>query len=192
MAGPRPSILVVDDNQDERAAIASVLCEAGFAVVAAAQQRGASAALHRERFAASVVALPAGAGIEFLRQARRRQPGLKVLLVVEPAAMRLVDEDCGALVTRPFDPRQLLGRVFELVLREDEPEAAPTAPRHSDAAEFGIAAAKLACLSNRHATAAASGASRLAQDLTRQIGETRAIHRGLAAAMDFGGHAVMR
>ena len=36
---------------------------------------------------------------------------------------------------------------------------------------------------------AAAGAGRLAPDLTRQIGEATATHRGLAAAITFGGHA---
>lgn len=192
MAESGPSILVVDADWDERMLIASVLREAGFDVVAAAPDRGISAAMSGKRFAASVIALPDGEGIEFLRRARRSQPGLKALVVVEPAALRLVDEECGTLVKRPFDLRELLGCVFELVLRGDEPAAEPTAPRHSDAAEFGIAAAKLACLHNRRVAAAAVGASRLAQELTREIGETRAMHCPVAAALPFGGLAVVR
>jgi DNA-binding response OmpR family regulator len=182
-----PTILVVDDDRDERVTIAAVLREGGFRVAAAARNRGAAAALRREHFAAAVIALPDG-GVEFLRRARRWQPGLQALLVIEPAALRLVDADDATLVTRPFDARQLLSRAFELVLREDEDRK----PHHSHAAEFGIAAAKLACLYSRHAAAAAAGASRLAHDLTRQIGETRALHRGIAAAMTGGGLAVIR
>jgi DNA-binding response OmpR family regulator len=188
MAGQRPGILVVDDDRDERAVIASVLREAGFAVVAAAPDRSARIAMTRECFAASVIALPEGDGVEFLRHARRWQPGLKALIVIEPAAIRFVDEDDDTLVTRPLDARRLLGCVFELVLREDE----DTPPHHGHAAEFGIAAAKLACLDSRRTAAAAAGASRLAHELTRQIGETRAKHNGLAAAMTIGGLAVIR
>ena len=188
MTGPRPGILVVDGSRRERTLIASVLSEAGFAVVAAAEEHSASAVLGGERFAAAVIALPSGGGIEFLHRARNRQPGLKGLVVVEPAAMRFVDEDFSTLVKRPIDPRRLLGCVFELVLREDDDAAAP---HHNRVAEYGIAAAKLACLHNRHVAAAAAGASRLAQDLSRQIGETSAAHRILAAAMAVGGSAVM-
>ena len=189
MAVSGPSILVVAGAWDERVLIASVLREAGFAVVAAADESGALTALHRERFAAAVIALPDGDGIEFLRQARPEQPWLKALIVVEPAAMGFADEDCGILVKRPFEPRELLGCVFGLVLRDDEQG---TALGHCHAAEFGIVAAKLACLRNRRATAAAVGASRLAQDLSRQIGETTAMRRGLAAVMTDGGRAAMR
>jgi DNA-binding response OmpR family regulator len=187
MAGIGPSILVVDDDCDERAAIALVLREAGFAVVAAAPDRSARAAMTRERFAASVVALPEGDGVEFLRHARRWQPGLQALIVIEPAAIHLVDEDDDTLVTRPFDPRRLLGCVFELVLRKDEDRT----EHHSHAAELGIAAAKLACLDSRRSAAAAAGASRLMHELTRQIGEARARHRGLAALATIGGLAVI-
>ncbi len=188
MAESGPSILVVDGDGHERVLIASVLREAGFAVVAAADDLGAAAASGGERFAAAVIALPDGEGIEFLREARCRQPDLKALVIVEPAALRLVGEDCATIVKRPFDPRQLLGCVFELVLREDEHASAP---HHRHVAELGITAAKLACLHNRRVAAAAAGASRLAQDLTRQIGEATALHHGIAAAMTSDGQALI-
>jgi hypothetical protein len=117
---------------------------------------------------------------------RQLQPGLPTVLVVDPAAPRGLDEDCAVLVKRPLDPRQLLGSVVELVLRTDD-LAAP-APRHGTTAELGIAAARLACLYNRHSAAAATGAARLAHDLKRQIGEVRSTCRGLAAAS--GGLAI--
>lgn len=176
MAVSRPTILVVDDDWDERAVIASVLREVGFGVVAAAHDRGARAAMTRQGFAAAVIALRDGDGVGFLRHARRWQPGLKALIVVEATATQFVDADDDTIVPRPFDPRRLLGYVFELVLHEDERVGTPHL-RH--AAEFAIAAAKLACLASRRA-AAAAGASRLAHDLTRQIDEASTLHRGLA------------
>jgi DNA-binding response OmpR family regulator len=170
MAGSGPTILVVDGEREECGAIAAALREAGFVVAAAADDRAARAVMMRQRFAAAVIALPNG-GVEFLRRARRRQPGLPALLVVEPVAQRLVDADATAFITRPFDPRELLARAIELVLHEAEHRG----PDHSHAAELGIAAAQLACLHSRRAAAAAAGATRLAQDLTRQIAEAAAI-----------------
>jgi DNA-binding response OmpR family regulator len=184
MAGSGPTILVVDSDRDEADAIAAALCEAGFVVVVAAHDRAARAAMIRQPFAAAIIALPDG-GVAFLRRARRRQPGLLALLVIDPAALRLVDAGEAALVIRPFDPRQLLAHAFELVLHEDE----HCGPDHGHAAELGIAAAQLACLHRRRATAAAAGATRLAQDLTRQIGEIAAMRRSRAAAMALGGLA---
>ena len=149
MAGTRPTILVVGDDGDERTAIAVVLRDAGFAVVAA-QDRSACHALTRKRFVAAVIALPDHAGVEFHRRLSRRQPGLPALIVIEPAAIRFIDAEDDTLVTRPLDPRELLGRVFELVLRRD----GGASPDHSHAAERGIAAARLACLDGRHSDAA--------------------------------------
>jgi DNA-binding response OmpR family regulator len=178
-----PSILVVDDSWDERRSIAELLREAGFDVAAMGPDGGALAALDERQFAAAVVALPDGEGAAFLRRARRRQRGLKGLIITARAAMPLLDDDCAAdcatLINRPFDPRQLLGCVFALVLREEEQTAATG---HGQvAAEFGIAAAKLVCLQNRRIAAAAAGASRLAHELSRQISETAALHAFAAA-----------
>ena len=179
MAGKGPSILVIAADRHERSLIASTLREAGFAAVMA-EARGATGALRRGRFAAAVVALSEADAPAALAAARDQQPGLPAVLIVEPAASRPIEEDCAVLVKRPLDPRRLLGTLVELVLREDD-LAAP-APRHGHAAELGIAAARLACLCNRQTAAAAVGAARLAQDLTRQIGEMHATYRGLAAA----------
>lgn len=173
-----PSILVVDGDWNQRSLLVSLLCEAGFAVTAVADEPGAMDALAQTRFAAAVVALRDGDGVSLLRRARRRQPGLKALLVVEPEALRMIDLDSTALVKRPFDTRQLLGCVFALVLHEDEQEPTP-ADHH--AAEFGIAAAKLVCLQNRRIAAAAAGAHRLAHELAQQI-EMASLGRGFAAA----------
>jgi DNA-binding response OmpR family regulator len=183
MTDGAPSILVVDEDRDERALITAVLREAGFTVIEAAEACSVFATMSRQRFAAAVVALPDGEVSEFLRRARCRQPGLEALVVVEPGAQRLVDEDCGTLLRRPFNARQLLGHAFDLVLREGQPEGEH---ERGPAAELEIAAAELACLDNRRVAAAASGASRLAQELTRQIGETRALCHRLAAAMTVG------
>jgi len=160
MAGKRPTILVVDDDWDERVIIAAVLRDAGFAVVSAAHDRGVRALPAHEDFAAAVIALPEEDAVEFQRYLRRHQPGLRALIVIEPAATRFVDADEDTLLTRPFDPGQLLGCIFELVLREAEDGT----PYHSHAAEFGIAAARLACLDSRRIAAAVAGAQGLAQD----------------------------
>jgi DNA-binding response OmpR family regulator len=181
MAGRRPSILVVGHDRRERGAIAAVLREAGFAV-AAAPDRGARALLARRRFAAAVIALPGDGGVEFQRHLRRGHPGLPALIVGAPEATRLADPDDDMPVTRPPDPCELLGRVFELVLHE----AGDGTPHHSHAAELGIAAARIACLDSRLSAAMAAGAQVLARDLTRQIGQARARHHGPSAATTTG------
>jgi DNA-binding response OmpR family regulator len=176
MAGNRPNILVLAADARERTGIAATIGEAGFAVIAAADAAAALAALARQEVALVVVALRADDGGDVLRQARRRQPGLPAVLVLAPAALRLAEADDATIVKRPLDPRQLLGCVFELVLRD----AAPGHGRHSRAAELGIASAQLACLDHRRRVAERSGHGCLARALTRQIGHVRSACRGLA------------
>jgi DNA-binding response OmpR family regulator len=183
MAGTGPSILVVADDRRERELIVATLGEAGFAAISAT--RASARKLWRGRVAAAVVALAEADALAAVIELRLLQPGLPTVVVVEPTESRPLEEDCATVVKRPLDPRQLLGCVVELVLRTDE-LAAP-APRHSTAAELGIAAARLACLYNRHSVAAAAGAARLAQDLKRQIGELRSTCLGLSTS---GGLAV--
>lgn len=180
MAGTGPSILVIADDWRERELIVSTLRGAGFAAVAATARCDAAAA-RREYFAAAVVALAEEDALAAVAELRETQSDLPMVLVVDPAASPAFEEDGATVVKRrPLDPRRLLGCVVELVLQGDD-VAAPVPP-HSTAAELGIAAARLACLCNRHSTAAANGAARLAQDLKRQIGEVRSTCRGLAAA----------
>jgi DNA-binding response OmpR family regulator len=194
MAGIGPNILVVAGDDRERARIAAPISEAGFAVIAAAEPCGALEALRRQRFAAAVLAPQTDEGDDWLHQVRHRQPGIPAVLVLSSAALHLIDEEEDAtIVKRPFDPRQLLGCVFELVLRDGGSVGADVGAgvsgsgsgsgngRHSRAAELGIAAAQLACLHYRRTAAAAAGRGWLAQDLTRQIGRARSAVRGLAA-----------
>ena len=142
MAGGKPRILIVVDNRHERAAIDTVLREAGFAVIALAEHRAPCPGMPRDAFAAAVVAVTAGPDSAVLRGVRARQPDLKALIVGDPAALPLVDRGGDALLARPFDPRRLLHALFELVLREDLEWGALD---QADAAERGIAAARLAC-----------------------------------------------
>jgi DNA-binding response OmpR family regulator len=176
MAG-RPNILVVAGDSRERARVAATISETGFTVFAAAELGGALDALRRRNFAVGVLAPPTDASAEWLRQLRHQQPALPAVLVLAPAALRLIDAEEATIVKRPFDPRQLLGCVFELVLRDCGSNNEP----HSRVAELGIAAAQLACLHHRRTAATASGRGRLAQDLAHEIGRVSSVFRDLAA-----------
>lgn len=181
MSGMGPSILVVADNWSERALIAATLAEAGFSPVAAPDDDTARSAICRGRFAAAVLAVAAEEAVELLRDLRGADPNPPCLVILDPGEMRLVGEDdTTTVVKRPFDSRQLLGCLFELVLREPDTSGAA---RHAHVAEMGIAAAQLSCLYNRRTIAAAAGANRLAQDLTNQIGHMQTRYRGLAAVL---------
>jgi DNA-binding response OmpR family regulator len=142
MAGKGPNILVLDADRDERAAIVALLRQAGFGVVAAAAERGATAALQRARFAAAVIAPPSGHAIEWVRQLRSRQADLRTLLVAEAAVLPLIGADYGTFVRRPYDPRQILGCVLELVLRDDSRPSrpSPALPPSSSSPQHGLPA----------------------------------------------------
>jgi hypothetical protein len=137
MAGVKPRILVVVADGGERAAIAALLCEAGFAVVAAPDRGSAGALLQRQPFVAAVV-----------DAVGEWRTDVKALILGEAATLPPEGRDGDRLLIRPFEPRRLLDAILELVLREE--------PRHRDAAEHGIAAARRAC--HRHRPAAARAA----------------------------------
>jgi hypothetical protein len=105
----------------------------------------------------------------FLSRAAAQAPAAKLLVVCDARAMP-VEDDRVSIVTRPLDPRELIGGVIDLMLCEEPHEAAP---RHSLAAEFSIAAAKHACLRMRDASGAA-GTGRLMCDVTAQLAGMRA------------------
>jgi DNA-binding response OmpR family regulator len=144
MVGVGPSILVIDDGgQERRCAVAALLRQAGFTPIAAADADAATAQLECNRFAAAVIALSGRGGIDLAARMRRQQVDLRALIVIEPSAMTLDELDSGdALVRSPFEPRELLGCLFELVLR---PHRRENAVHLRDAAGYGVPVAKLAC-----------------------------------------------
>jgi DNA-binding response OmpR family regulator len=181
MAGSGPSILIVNGDGAERAAIAAALSGAGLAIETSADEAAGLAAIAHRRFDAAVIAAPDAVGGDFVRRARRHCPELKLLFVVEPWASR-VDDDHGACVMRPLDARAVLRCLLDLLLRGPAP-GERLGWRY--AAECGIAAAELACLDNRRAAAQRVGAGDLAADIDRRISATRALGRaqaGLAEA----------
>ena len=130
--------------------------------------------MNRERFAA--VALPK----------RRRDP------LPAPGALR-TNRSAGALCRRARGagtgrgglrrpgkpaprPRRLLGCAVELVLREGERDERATAPHRSDAAELGDRRRE-ARLSRQPPCGGRCRRRPAARELTRQIGETRALYR---------------
>lgn len=169
MASCGPNLLVVADDAAECALISETLAEAGFGIVAAADATSATIALRRQPVAAAVCAQREDQCAELLPAMRRQEPDLPVLCVLDPAEADIAGDKAAVLVRRPLDPGAVLAAVYELMTGETAVSASD-----DDAAERGIAAAQLACLDNRRIAAAASGASRLAGDLAREIGRRRA------------------
>jgi DNA-binding response OmpR family regulator len=125
-------ILVIDDDQPVRTAIAVVLEREGFEVVTVADGRAGKAAAEKSRFDATIVDLfmPDMDGLETIRSLRQSCPGMPIIAV--SGALSLFDfrdlaeappdylamaTDLGAVtgVQKPFQPRELVRAVKESI-----------------------------------------------------------------------------
>ena len=115
-------ILVVDDDTQRRQLSERVLIEEGFAVTAVPEGFSAIRAAQNGRFALAITAvgLPGMLdGLTTMRQLRARQPWLKALFTGEAACRpQCPDSNCDDFIPSPFDRRDLIGGVFELLQRE--------------------------------------------------------------------------
>ncbi|MBN9510787.1 MAG: PAS domain S-box protein [Alphaproteobacteria bacterium] len=114
--GPALDVLLVEDDAVVLEAVQAALAEAGHRV-AAAQDGDGALALLAAGVAADVlvcdVALPGGmGGIAVAREARRRRPGLRVLLVSGFGEAALDDSDVDyPVLGKPFTRAELLDRI---------------------------------------------------------------------------------
>jgi two-component system, NtrC family, sensor kinase len=114
-------VLVVDDDEGVREIVETLLSDAGFAVASANDGTTALEIFERQAVDLAVVdmRLPGGLnGLETVRRARARHPDLKALFIsgVDPIPSRR-DPDREDFVSKPFSGHELLGCVFELLLR---------------------------------------------------------------------------
>jgi len=123
-------ILVIDSDEQRRRLSEEVLSAEGFAVTAVADGFSAIRAASAQHYALAVAALRLPGTLDgpgTLRQLRARQPALKALYTGELAARAARPERvCDEFISVPFDRRELLGCVFELLQRE-APSAASVA-----------------------------------------------------------------
>jgi CheY-like chemotaxis protein len=121
MAIARSCVLVVDDEKEVLEVVETILIDAGFAVATAGDGAAALQIVEKQPVDLAVVdvRLPGGLnGLETVRRARARQPDLKALFIsgIEPIPSRR-DPDREDFVSKPFSGHELLGCVFELLLR---------------------------------------------------------------------------
>ena len=118
-------ILIVDDNPARRDAISICLEREGFSVTAVAEGLAAIRIAQRHRFALVVAAsaLPGSLdGAATLSQLRARQPWVKVLFIGDVSRRpRRPGADGEDFISVPFQKRELIGCVFELLQREIVP-----------------------------------------------------------------------
>jgi DNA-binding response OmpR family regulator len=121
MSMAQSRVLVVDDDEGVRELVETLLSDAGFAVASANDGTTALEIFERQAVDLAVVdmRLPGGLnGLETVRRARARHPDLKALFIsgVDPIPSRR-DPDREDFVSKPFSGHELLGCVFELLLR---------------------------------------------------------------------------
>ncbi|WP_158258334.1 PAS domain-containing sensor histidine kinase [Rhodopila globiformis] len=114
-AAPGAAILVVDDEDAVREVNAAMLQDDGYVVRQAGSRAAALVAIQDGRFDLALVdyAMPDMRGTEFVRQARRRQPGLRVVYVTGNAEPLVADmgDRRDPVLAKPYSPAVLLAAV---------------------------------------------------------------------------------
>jgi two-component system KDP operon response regulator KdpE len=130
-AGPRPRILVVDDEPQIVRALKVVLREAGFDAFAAETAAEAldAAAVRPPEAAIVDLVLPDGDGIDLTRRLREwSEMPILVLSAVgeESQKVRALEAGADDYVTKPFGTRELIARLQAALRRAGRTEEEPT------------------------------------------------------------------
>ncbi|MCL6503114.1 MAG: response regulator [Pirellulales bacterium] len=119
----RPLVLIVDDDRDLCASLADVLADRGYRVAVAHHHRQALAALDDRPFHALILdmKLPQGNGLTVFREARARQPELRVVLITgfRTEMQHLIEfalkESADTVCYKPIDLEELLEHLRKMV-----------------------------------------------------------------------------
>ena len=117
MSAPLPPLLVVDDENNMRLSLRTILGEEGYAVKAVESAEEALKLLEREKFFLVITDFRLGGmnGGELLRHCRERWPSMPVLMITAHATPKLAAEaiKAGAFdyLPKPCEPEELLNAV---------------------------------------------------------------------------------
>ncbi|HOV87799.1 MAG TPA: sigma-54 dependent transcriptional regulator [Syntrophobacteraceae bacterium] len=126
---PKPTILVVDDDVHILEVLDARLSSAGFHVLRAADAHRAMDLIraHPVRLVISDVRMPGKGGMDLLAEALSLRPDLPVIFLTAygtiPDAVQAVKAGATEYLTKPFDGRELLQKVQE-VLKSRQPKVA--------------------------------------------------------------------
>jgi signal transduction histidine kinase len=111
------SVLLCDDDEGVRSLLGGFLTSAGYAVHVASGGEEAIRVLDETAVDLLVVdyAMPGMNGLETIRQARLRRPGLRSLLITGHAGMLSGEAVAVPLLRKPFPPNELARRMTEIL-----------------------------------------------------------------------------
>ncbi|MEJ2125024.1 MAG: response regulator [Alphaproteobacteria bacterium] len=136
-----PHILVVDDDKRIRDLLARFLQENGFRVSAAEDAASARSSMRGLAFDLIIldVMMPGETGMDFARDLRETS-GIPIIMLTarSEAEDRISGLEIGVddYMPKPFEPRELLLRVNNILKRRVEPESAPDAPQEIKFGKF--------------------------------------------------------
>ena len=116
-------VLVVEDTEDNRQIIRDLLSSAGYEIIEATTggQGVAMAAQHRPDLILMDMQLPVLDGYEATRRIKA-DPALRDIPVIAVTSYALSGDEaktreagCDAYIAKPFSPRELLGKVREML-----------------------------------------------------------------------------
>ena len=120
--GARATILVVDDDADVREVTVTSLESLGYRTMTAENGPAALDALARADQVDLLIvdmAMPGMSGVELIRRARERRPGLRAMLVTGYADLTAFSPEEGDLVLqKPYRLERLASGVIEALRRE--------------------------------------------------------------------------
>jgi two-component system phosphate regulon response regulator OmpR len=136
-----PHILVVDDDRRLRDLLARFLGDHGYRVTTAASAADADTRLGHLVFDAMVldVMMPGENGFDFARRLRKSsQVPILMLTARADSNDRINGLEIGVddYLSKPFEPRELILRLGNVLKRSAQPEA-PSAPMRPDYVRFG-------------------------------------------------------
>lgn len=127
MGKPAPTILVVDDDKNQRLMLAFALRDQGYLVVAVDSGELALELAKKERFDAAIcdIMMPGMSGVDTLKLLKQAQPGLEVIMATgyaTPAtALASMTNGANNYIAKPYEIKDLfmvLKRALEKAARK--------------------------------------------------------------------------
>ncbi len=124
----KPRILIVDDDENHRIGMMTLLEEEGFEVVGAANGREGIAVLDQETFDLVVTDYRMNEmdGMKFLKHLQANFPALKVIMVTGYGsiehAVEAMQEGAINYITKPVKPQKLIAAIKNVFETEEEPD----------------------------------------------------------------------